>query len=539
MEGIGYGNLSGRGKRELRDAAVRMRERLPELFRKIAGKSERIEVVNSGKGRAIESGNAFTAALTAADPALKPLIGPASTDRDLLYFHNSAGGADYQAYLAGDERLAARLQEIREQPDTRDAARGILLKIFAPAFVDRIFASEFSSIGTGFDAAQAVYELYSIAPTMSVEGTWDLKRYFDPRDVSRFAYLSDANSFYRKGPGFADSDITYKMADVLLDDFFAKVEAKRAGTSDLGAALRFAHEETVLPLAVLLGLPGTEKPATPEQPYSYADNPWRGESVSPMAANIQWDVFKNGSTYLVRMLHNEKETPFKQGCKPVSENSMFYDLDELRRCYGREGSRAWTAGGLADPVEAPVTVKTVASAEESAKPAGSITEPAAEPPAHLRAPWYVASNAQVLRWHPAPSIRAFFHRPIAALWRRPPASAASGAAAQEPGAAAGSATEFAPLTVPEGGGDFGADVMDALDAIVTSPDFEPSHGTAGVGDEPSQRPEGGHIDDGGPTADPSWQTSSYSDGTACVEICVVPHAPRRAGGRWYDVGRSS
>ncbi|MEV5755018.1 histidine-type phosphatase, partial [Actinoallomurus sp. NPDC052308] len=341
---IGYGNLSGRGRQELRDAAVRMRERLPGLFTRIAENSERIDVVNSGKGRAVESGNAFTAALAARDPALKPLLGSARTDPDLLHFHMAAGGAEYRSYLAGDERLAAKLQEIEQQPAMQEAARSVLLKIFTPAFVDRIFAGEFAPIGarigTGVDAAHAVYRLRSFAPLMSHEGTWDLERYVTADDASWLAYLSDAKTFYRKGPGFEDSDITYTMANVLLDDFFANIEAKRAGTSDLGAALRFAHAEAIIPFAVLLGLPGSEKTATLASPDTHADNPWRGESVSPMAANIQWDVFQNGDTYLVRMLHNEKETPFGRGAQPVSENSMFYDLDELLRSYGRTTVRA-------------------------------------------------------------------------------------------------------------------------------------------------------------------------------------------------------
>jgi Histidine phosphatase superfamily (branch 2) len=342
MAKIGYGNLSGRGKRELQDAAVRMRERLPGLFTQIAKDSEPIDVVSSDKGRAVDSGTVFTAALADADPALKPLIGPARIDADLLYFHKSAGGAAYRAYIAGDKRLAAELQKIKDQPAIHRAARDVLMKIFTPAFVKRIFAGEFRSVGTGADAAKAVYDLYSIAPAMGDEGAWHLERYVAAQDASWFAYLSDAKDFYQKGPGFTDSDITYKMANVLLDDFFTKIEAKRAGTSNLGAVLRFTHAEEIIPLAALMGLPGSTKSATVARPNTHADTPWRGASVAPMAANIQWDVFRKGSTYLVRMLYNEKETAFKPDCRPVSANSKFYDLDELERCYGRTAAAART-----------------------------------------------------------------------------------------------------------------------------------------------------------------------------------------------------
>lgn len=49
--------------------------------------------------------------------------------------------------------------------------------------------------------------------------------------------------------------------------------------------------------------------------------------------------------YLVRMLYNEKETPFKAACRPVSKGSAFYDLDALERCFGRDAQ----AGGPGGP----------------------------------------------------------------------------------------------------------------------------------------------------------------------------------------------
>ena len=333
MSTVGYGDLSGRGKREIQDTAVRMERRLPGLFRRIADDKEKIDVVSSGQGRAIDSANLYAGALAATDPALKPLIGPTRTDVDQLYFHKAAGGAAYRDYLANDQRLASTLKSITDQPATHRAARAVLRKLFKGAFVDRL------SDDDRVAAATAVYDLYAIAPAMSDESPggkgWGMDRFLSKRDAAWFGYLSDAEDFYEKGPGFADSDITYRMAGVLLDDLFRQVEAKRAGTSDLGAELRFTHAEEIIPLAALMGLPGSTEGATTARPYTYADNPWRGASVAPLGANIQWDVFRRGSTYLVRMLYNEKETAFKTGCRPVSPGSTFYDLTELERCFGR------------------------------------------------------------------------------------------------------------------------------------------------------------------------------------------------------------
>jgi len=339
MAKVGYGNLSGRGKREMRDTAVRLEKRLPGLFQRIAKTSEKIDVVSSGQGRAVDSGNEFATSLGDADPALKPLIGPARADKGLLYFHKSAGGAAYRDWLENDPRLAATLKSIKDQPTTHRAAENVLKKIFKPSFVQRISDGEFATIGSDVDAAEAVYNLYAIAPAMSEESPggkgWHLDRYIAPSDAAWFGYLGDTEDFYEKGPSFADSDITYKMADVLLDDFFQQVEAKRDGTSKLGAELRFTHAEEIIPLATLMRLPGSTKAVTADGPYTYADNPWRGASVAPLGANIQWDVFRKGDTYLVRMLYNEKETAFKTGCRPVARGSEFYNLNELERCFGR------------------------------------------------------------------------------------------------------------------------------------------------------------------------------------------------------------
>ncbi|MFE0257495.1 histidine-type phosphatase [Streptomyces sp. NPDC059010] len=336
MSTVGHGDLSGRGKREIRDTAVRMEQRLPGLFRRIAGAEERIDVVSSGQGRAVDSANLYAAGLADTDPALKPLIGPTRADVDLLYFHKAAGGAAYRDYLAHDQRLASTLKSITDRPTTHRAARDVLKKLFKGAFVDRL------SDADRVAAATAVYNLYAIAPAMSDESPggkgWGMERFISERDAAWFGYLSDAEDFYEKGPGFAGSDITYRMAGVLLDDFFKKVEAKRDGTGDLGAELRFTHAEEIIPLAALMGLPGSTRGATAERPYTYADNPWRGAFVAPLGSNIQWDVFRKGDTYLVRMLYNEKETAFRAGCRPIGKNSSFYDLDELERCFGRADS---------------------------------------------------------------------------------------------------------------------------------------------------------------------------------------------------------
>lgn len=107
-ETIGYGNLSGRGRQEQEQTAVRLERRLPTLFRTIADRQAPIEVLTSGVTRATASANAFTAGLTSGDPELAPLIQAPVTNKDLLYFHKQPQNADYQAYKKTAFRAGCR-----------------------------------------------------------------------------------------------------------------------------------------------------------------------------------------------------------------------------------------------------------------------------------------------------------------------------------------------------------------------------------------------------------------------------------------------
>ncbi|MBP0451046.1 histidine-type phosphatase [Kitasatospora sp. RG8] len=330
---LGYGNLSARGAEEHRQTALRMEQRLAPLFAGIAARHEPIVVETSGVARAVASAGAFTGGLVSGDPALAGLVKAPVTDKNLLYFHKQPQNADYQAYVKSDPELAEVLSRIDGDPRTAEAAHRVVARLFREGFAAALSAEEQVSF------ARALYQLYSAAPDLGVEAPdVDLAPFLERRDARWFAYLDDAEEFYQKGPAFSGRTITYKMAGVLLDDLLAQAEAKAAGTNGNGAVLRFTHAEEIEPLAALMGLPGSTEPAGSGQPYTYGNNPWRGAQVSPMAANVQWDLFAGPpsegrpAAYLVRMLYNEKETAFKSSCRPVAKGSYFYGLDELKHC---------------------------------------------------------------------------------------------------------------------------------------------------------------------------------------------------------------
>jgi len=389
VDGIGtpgYGNLSQLGINEHRQLAVRMRTRMAALFDDVAAHAasapRRIVVVSSGVDRARDSAANFTKSLVTTVPDLAPLVTqPAGTDRFTLYFHALKEATDkvvdpadphyrtyqdsqaYQAYLKSPDYLA-KIGAIATDANAKVVARALLERLFSKAFVDKIDNGTYTFANTGsysfvsddgkfaptvtgdgkttvtgvVDAASMLYNLYVITPGMKNELDLDFTRYVPSAQARYMAYLQDWEDFYKQGPGFTESDgVTYRMAQALEDDFFDEVDAIEAGRLANAAKLRFTHAEIIVPFASRMGLKNVLVPLPKAQTYTYENNPWRGEYVAPLAANMQWDVFRNDTgKVVVRMLYNEKETDFKAECDgaKIAPASHYYDYTRLKACYG-------------------------------------------------------------------------------------------------------------------------------------------------------------------------------------------------------------
>lgn len=389
----GYGNLTQTGIREHQQLAARLAQRLPALF---AAGNRQIVVVNSGQDRAVDSSTFFSASLVAAQPALAPaitlpaapsgypasvpVVQPAGTNRFLLYFHSLKPATDlvtdtgnpyyatyqasqaYQAY-ANDATVVAKLNAIKAAPQAADVAQTVLSALVSQAFIAKLGTSGYTFANTGtyaftsadgkftntlkgdgktkiattVDAVNVLYNLLQVAPAMTAEtGGITMEKYIGAEQAQYLAYLQDAEDYYQKGPGVQEANpVTYRMAKVLQDDFFGEVDAIARGDLTRAAKLRFTHAEIMIPFASIMNLKNVFVPTPQAQTYTYANNPWRGDQVSPMAANMQWDVYRNGSRLIVKMLYNERETDFQAACDgaKLTPGSHFYDYVGLKRCY--------------------------------------------------------------------------------------------------------------------------------------------------------------------------------------------------------------
>ena len=375
----GYGMLTGQGADQHQGIGARAYERNKTLFDNAAKDGGKIAYQSSGEARATESGENFArgfnaasnnelanSTVTPADPAGTGEAAAFDKTPNTLYFHKSenpdgtekTGEAkqladNYQNFVENDETIAGAEKTIAENGDVKTASHDLLAQIFTDDFLAKLADGTYTwyntadgtkggeancapgadpskdadacgeakkKIASEYDAAMDLYNLYIIAADMENENTG--------------SHTFDFNQYFQ--------DETYTIAQPLLDDFFSSIDERVNGGSTV-ATFRFAHAETMMPFAALLGLPGSTQQAAASitDVYTYANNEWRGESVTPMAANVQWDVAvksgndpKTGRAYtpLVRMLYNEQEIAFRSECTPIADGSTWYKLTELKSC---------------------------------------------------------------------------------------------------------------------------------------------------------------------------------------------------------------
>jgi hypothetical protein len=119
---------------------------LPGLFASAAksgaagSTTPQVAVVAASQQRTVDSGSTYVAALEKAVPALAPVVGAATTDNDLLYFHKAAVNQDYQDYVASDPRLKAAEAAALDSPASHAQATALLERSFTPAFVKQLAA---------------------------------------------------------------------------------------------------------------------------------------------------------------------------------------------------------------------------------------------------------------------------------------------------------------------------------------------------------------------------------------------------------------
>lgn len=352
----GYGNLTVVGREELQGIGQRNAQRTSALMDRIEDENLKVKYISSGEDRANDSGWNFGESWLSENPKLADNLVDGMEDghvtieprTDLMYAHKDKNAPSYEKYSQwkDSETLDSKVQEAYAKPASQTAARSLLDKIFTEDFIAGLEDGSISFVGRKkedktveglVDAALQFYNLYIIAPALAHEEKtpaegWIFDQYMDDASGPTFAYLLDVEDYYQKGPAIEGQTVAYDNYEPLLKEMIQGVKDRAKG-GDIAAEYRFGHAETIIPLAAMLRLPGSEKAIPADELYSWENSAWRGDKVAPMGANIQWDAFQNehGET-LVRMLYNEQEIAFHDGCEPIAKESTFYTIDELSEC---------------------------------------------------------------------------------------------------------------------------------------------------------------------------------------------------------------
>ena len=325
MKRVGFGNLNTLGAEEMRAIGVREGKRLTSLFRTASDKGTKVEVVDSGKGRAEASADNFSVGLNSVHPEL--VIEPPEPNQHLLKFDDQ--DVEYVDFLK-DGSWRDHYDGVRLNSNIVDVSTDVLEHLYTPEFVARLDAGDL------LEEADGVYEVYRSGPVMARDVNVDTAPLMSKADAEAFAYLEDGRFFYGRGPGQEGEDGSYKAAQILLDDFFSVIDDRLEGRGPHphAAVYRFAHAEQIAPFAALMALPGSDEPGKPGETYTHENNDFRISEVAPMSANIEWVVWEKGDTRIVSVTHNEEPTTVGRGCKPYRSTKQFYELDELRSCLG-------------------------------------------------------------------------------------------------------------------------------------------------------------------------------------------------------------
>ena len=321
-----YGELTDLGRKDISLISQRMLNNYPTVF-----KGQKIEVISSTSPRAKETAEIFVKPFRANYPDIHIFQPPENKQTLLRFFEYSPA---YDAYKKS-KNIKAALKLLQRATKTADMNQDIARLIFTADFIHQlnngVALSEKSSIKTA-DFVIAIYQLYqellSFPPETLAGNHLDFSDYFTQDQLVWFNTVVTAKNFLQIGPAFDAKGIQVKIAAPLLLDML-KTADKAITDKNVDANLRFAHAETVSPLATLLELEGTYTAVNSVEDYSSV---WQAERIIPMGANIQWIFYQSNQSnqpILIKVMLNEREVHL-----PLPTNNFpYYRWDEVKQYY--------------------------------------------------------------------------------------------------------------------------------------------------------------------------------------------------------------
>jgi hypothetical protein len=226
------------------------------------------------------------------------------------------------------------VNRLLREPNYLEQLNTMVHRWFIPSFAQTLLSGGKPGIDGAQSLAEAVYGAAAITGGLSQEieatgyspETVDIFALLSARESQWLALVGSVKDFLVKGPGTDAEGIQVRNAAPLLADLLQTTDSALARNGG-GANLRFAHAETIAPLAALMGLEGA---ATPDTALLHYPDIWKVERIIPFSANIQWIVYRAAAAPpLVKVLYNEKPVHL-----PIMTNDFpYYRWEDVRRYY--------------------------------------------------------------------------------------------------------------------------------------------------------------------------------------------------------------
>lgn len=314
-----YGNITLSGKAELAAIGKRMRQQYASVWQ-----GRGIEIVWTNKKRTHKSEVAFMKGFGSYDSTKIHIFSPPDSLNNTLRFYDISPA--YTQYKKGNF-IKSRIDSLRYNSGSKNISRDIYTRIF----------KKFNS-SEAWRFAQNMYDIYCLLPVIKKEIAARKKKdslftpiysAFTEEDLQWLDFIKQAKDFYEKGPGENNKGIQIKIAAPLLADFLYNIKREIQQPNTLDAQLNFTHAETISPFACLLGIPQASKASS--SVFNYAKN-WQASKIISMASNIQWVLYSNGKSYLVKVLLNERTATL-----PISTTTFpYYQWKDVEDFYTKK-----------------------------------------------------------------------------------------------------------------------------------------------------------------------------------------------------------
>ncbi|PRP85356.1 histidine acid phosphatase-like protein [Planoprotostelium fungivorum] len=313
------GQLSIVGEKELFDMGIRLKRRFPKLFVDYSPNEHSMR--STQVDRAAQSGAAFASGLWYN-------MGPSNLGRIQPFSMTSESKAS-DPILRPFQMCTNYVKVAKEKNATYEGDR--MFERVRSFLVEELSNKLGVPIGSYNISAELVDSIYSECTYIisTKKGDRRLCDLIAPKSMFYLDYAGDLKEYYTKS---YPRSINWEIGEPLLQDLFDTIDNSIAGNGER-SNLRFAHAETIMPLAALLGLQRDEAYPTADWSDEQIKNrKWKGSHVTPFAANIAFITYNCSASssprdYRVQLLQNEVPIAFP-GCE-----SPLCPLQQLRKIY--------------------------------------------------------------------------------------------------------------------------------------------------------------------------------------------------------------